>query len=221
MERAMDKPIDTSRTVAIVASRFGTIWKLVWSIAGLLVAGPLTALLILLASQDNTGLPAFIFYVFAGIAAIFVLGSLVSIIECAMFLKISNNVLTISPEGIRDRRVTEEIVPWRAVRSVRTAADGPDYYLAHDAPGKVTPIRHTPLNVVLDIDPALISQALKQRAFLITEFSRRVGMRDALDDTRPWITFTIDLWRLKNITANALYDICRAYATAAQAKHAG
>jgi hypothetical protein len=215
----MVEAIDTSRTIAVNGSRFGTVWKLIWSIAGLLVAGGLTALLILFASHDHV--PAFIFYVFAGIAAIFVLGSLVSIIECAMFLRISNNVLTISPEGIRDRRVTEDLVPWRAVRSVRTAADGPDYYLAHDAPGKVTPIRHTPLNVVLDIDPALISQALKQRAFLITEFSRRAGMRDALDDTRPWITFTIDLWRLKNITANALYDICQAYATAAQAKHAG
>src|SRR5262245_76659 len=43
-------------------------------------------------------------------------------------------------------------------------------------------------------------------------------------DTRPWITFTIDLWRL-NINAGTLYDICQAscqaYASAARAKHAG
>jgi len=213
----MDKPIDTSRTVAIVGSRFGTIWKLVWSITGLLVTGALIALLILLASEGQVGVPAFMLYIFAGIASIFALGSLVSIIECGMFLRVANDVLTISPEGIRDRRVTEELVPWRAVRSVRTAAHGPDYYVAPDAPGKVSPIRHTPLNVVLDIDPTLISQALKQQAFLVTEFSRKAGMRDALDDTRPWITFTIDLWRLKNITANALYDICQAYASAASA----
>ncbi len=34
------------------------------------------------------------------------------------------------------------------------------------------------------------------------------------------MTFTIDQWRLKNITASALYDICEAYATAAQGKRA-
>jgi len=77
---------------------------------------------------------------------------------------------------------------------------------------------------VLDIDPALTSQTFKHQARMTSGASRMVRMRDALADTRPWITYTIDLWRL-NITASALYDICRAYcqayASAARAKHAG
>lgn len=216
----MDQPVDTSRTVAIVASRFGTIWKLVWSIVGLLVAGALTALLILLASEGQVSVPPFILYVFAGIVAVFALACLVSIIDCGMFLKIANNVLTISPEGIRDRRVTEELVPWRAVRSVRTAVHEPDYYLGNHTSGTVTPIRHTPMDVVLDIDPALTSETLKQQALIISGVSHKLGGRVALNDTRPWITYTINLWRLKNITASTLYDICQAYATAASAASA-
>lgn len=45
------------------------------------------------------------------------------------------------------------------------------------------------------------------------------GQRLPIQDTRPWMTFTIDLWRLKNITASALYDLCEAYANAARVKH--
>src|SRR5262249_15084356 len=130
----------------------------------------------------------------------------------------SSNVLTISPDGIRDRRVTEELVPWQAVRSVRTVVYEPDY--AGRAVGKVAPMWRTPLDVVLDIDPALISQGLRQQARTISGASRTAGLRDALQDTRPWITFTIDLWRL-NINASRLYDICQAYTSAARAKHAG
>jgi hypothetical protein len=215
----MVETIDTSRTIAVYGSRFGTVWKLIWSIVGFLVAGGLTALLIGLALHDQPIVPVFLLYVLSGLGVLLTLASLASIIECGMFLKISSNVLTISPDGIRDRRVAEELVPWQAVRSVRTAVRAPDHYYANSS-GRITPIRRTSMDIVLDIDPALTSQTFRQRALLTSQFSSIVGKRDALEDTRPWITYTIDLWRLKNVTASTLYDICQAYATAAHARHA-
>src|SRR5262249_829671 len=156
---------------------------------------------------------------------------------CATFLKVSSNVLTISPDGIRDRRVTEELVPWHAVKSVRTTPHEHDY--ASRVLGGITSVQRTPLDVVLDIDPALTSQALKQQALIRSGASRMLGMQDlpqdtpqdlpqdrgqdtgpdTRPDTRSWITYTIELSRLKNITVNTLYDTCQAYA-AAHGKHA-
>ena len=50
---------------------------------------------------------------------------------------------------------------------------------------------------------------------ILSDIFGAFGHRLPIKDTRPWMTFTIDLWRLKNINASALYDICEAYATAA------
>lgn len=162
MDKTIDS-IDTSRTVVINGSTLGTVWKLVWSAIGLFVAGGLVALLMALLLEDRSGSrpPVYflmaIGYFFVFLFALMVILCIGEIYQCWKFLKISNNVLTITPDGIRDRRVLEEFVSWRA------------------------------------------------GAF---------GDRAPIKDTRPWMTFTIDLWRLKNINASALYDICEAYATA-------
>jgi hypothetical protein len=221
MERALDRAIDTSRTVVIEGSKFGTVLSVMMSTIALIALGILTAFFVLFAvTMGNT---AFVFfsYILAACCALGAFACVMKIRECGKFLKISNKVLTISPDGIRDRRVTEELVPWQAVKSVRTIAHEPEHYYANRMFGSVTPVRRTPLDVVLDIDPALISEALKHQAFISSGAWRLLSTRDALQDTRPWITYTIDLWRLKDINASTLYDICQAYATAARAKPAG
>ena len=223
MERATDGAIDTSRTIAVDGSTFDAGLSLVISIVALLALSILTAFFVLFAiTMGNT---VFVFFsgVLAGGCALAAFVCLRRIRECAKFLKVSSNVLTISPDGIRDRRVTEELVPWQAVKSVRTTPH--EHYYASRMFGGVTPVQRTPLDVVLDIDPALISQALKQQALVRSGASRMLGMRDppqdAPQDAHPWITYTIDLSRLKNITATTLYDTCQAYATAARGEHAG
>jgi len=75
-------------------------------------------------------------------------------------------------------------VPWQAVKSVRTALHEPDYYLAD---GKKIPIRRTPMDVVLDVDPRLASQRLKEQA-LISGAAHMLGVRAPLQDTCPWIS---------------------------------
>src|SRR5262245_46752011 len=225
MERAMDGAIDTSRTIAVDGSTFDAVLSLVISIVALLALSILTAFFVLFATTMGNAVFVFFSGVLAGGCALAAFVCLRKIRECAKFLKVSSNVLTISPEGIRDRRVTEELVPWQAVKSVRTTPHDHYYehYYASRMFGGVTPIQLTPLDVVLDIDPALISQALRQQALIRSGASRMLGMRDppqdtrqdarqdTPQDTRPWITFTIDLWRLQNITASTLYDICQAY----------
>jgi hypothetical protein len=227
MDKVIDA-IDTSRTVVIAASRLGTVWKLIWSVIGLLVAGGLVALLmtLLLTAQPASGGSDY-FFMALGYFFVFVFGLMVilcigNIVQCRNFLKISDNVLTMTPDGIRDRRVLEEFVSWRAVKSVRTVEHQPDYYLAPQGPGRVTPVRRAAMDVVLDLDPALIGQTLKTHAQLYERFEKfdLFDGRPPIKNTRPWMTFTIDLWRLKNITASALYDICDAYAKAAQRKRA-
>ena len=228
MDKAIDMSIDTSRTVVIAGSRLGTAWKLVRSAIGALVAGGLVVLLIklLLAAHSDSGdlkpilyllmAIGYLFVLFFGLMAILCTGN---IFECRKFLKISDNVLTMTPDGIRDRRLLEEFVPWQAVKSVRTVEHEPDYYLAPQGPGRVTPVRRSMMDVVLDLDPSLISQRFKDYAQL-SGILRAFGDHAPIKDTRPWMTFTIDLWRLKNINASVLYDICEAYATAARAKRA-
>ena len=222
----MDKTInsiDTSRTVVITGSRLGTVWKLAWSTIGFFLAGGVLTLLmkLLLAAEPSSGGPDKFFvvfgYLFVFLFALMVVLCIASIFQCWKFLKISDNVLTIAPEGIRDRRLLEEFVPWRAVKSVRTVEHEPDYYLAPQGPGRVTPVRRAMMDVVLDLDPSLIGQRIKDYA-QISGMLREFGGRSPVADTRPWMTFTIDLWRLKNVSASALYDICEAYATAAQGK---
>jgi len=75
------------------------------------------------------------------------------------------------------------------------------------------------MDVVLEIDPALTSQTFKDQT-RVYGVLRGLGARPPVEDTRPWITFRIDLWRLKDTDATTLYDVCEAYATAAQAKRA-
>jgi len=225
MERAMDRAIDTSRTIAVEGSTFDAVLSLAISIVALLALSILTAFFVLFAiTMGNT---VFVFFssVLAGGCALGAIVCVRRIRECATFLKVSSNVLTISPDGIRDRRVTEELVPWHAVKSVRTTPHEHDY--ASRVLGGITSVQRTPLDVVLDIDPALTSQALKQQALIRSGASRMLGMQDPPQDTpqdthpdtRSWITYTIELSRLKNITVNTLYDICQAYA-AAHGKHA-
>jgi len=237
MERAMDRAIDTSRTIAVEGSTFDAVLSLAISIVALLALSILTAFFVLFAiTMGNT---VFVFFsgVLAGGCALGAIVCVRRIRECATFLKVSSNVLTISPDGIRDRRVTEELVPWHAVKSVRTTPHEHDY--ASRVLGGITSVQRTPLDVVLDIDPALTSQALKQQALIRSGASRMLGMQDlpqdtpqdlpqdtrqdtrpdTRPDTRSWITYTIELSRLKNITVNTLYDICQAYA-AAHGKHA-
>jgi hypothetical protein len=225
-ERAMDKAIDTSRTVTIVGSTFGTVWTLVWSAIGGFAAGGVAVWLMKLLLAPNSGDVKPIEYVlmatgylFAFLFALIALLCIGSIFQCWKFLKISDNVLTITPDGIRDRRVLEDFVPWQAVKSVRTVDHEPDYYLAPQGGGRATPVRRALIDVVLDLDPALIDQTFKTHA-RSSQPSHALGHRVPIKDTRPWMTFTIDLWRLKNITASALYDICEAYATAARTRHA-
>jgi hypothetical protein len=224
MDKTIDS-IDTSRTVVIPGATLGAVWKLAWSIIGFFVAGGLVVLLmtLLLAPRSGSGdvlyFPMIIGYLFALLFALMTILCIGSIFQCGKFLKISDNVLTITPDGIRDRRVLEELVPWRAVKSVRTVAHEPDYYLAPHGAGTVTPVRRAPMDVVLDLDPALISQTFKAHAHWSETFNA-FGNRAPIKDTRPWMTFTIDLWRLKNTTASALYDICEAYAAAAQGTRA-
>jgi hypothetical protein len=225
MERVMDTAIETSRTVAVDGSMFGTVLSLVMSIIALLALGILTTFFVLFAIAMGDTVFVFFSCVLAGGCALGAFVSLMRIRECGKFLKISSGVLTISPDGIRDRRVTEELVPWQAVKSVRTTAHEPEHYYVNRIFGGVIPVQRTPLDVVLDIDPALISQALKHQ-LVSSGASRVLGMREELqdthkdthedthEDTHPWVTYTIDLWRLKNVTASALYDICRAYAAA-------
>jgi hypothetical protein len=224
MDKTIDA-IDTSRTVVIAGSRLGTVWKLIWSAIGLPVAGGLAVLLmtLLLTAQPSSGGSDYFFmalgYFFVFVFALMVILCIGNIVQCRNFLKISDNVLTLTPDGVRDRRALEEFVPWQAVKSVRTVEHEPDYYLAPQGQGRVTPVRRAAMDVVLDLDPALIGQMFKTYA----QFSGKFGMlgdRLPIKDTRPWVTFTIDLWRLKNITASALYDICDAYAKAAQRKRA-
>jgi hypothetical protein len=224
MDKVIDS-IDTSRTVVITGSRLGTVWKLVWSAIGLVAAGGVVVLLmaLLLEPRPNSEGPVY-FFVAIGYLFVFLFGLMVilcigNIVQCRNFLKISDNVLTLTPDGIRDRRALEEFVPWQAVKSVRTVEHEPDYYLAPQGQGRVTPVRRAAMDVVLDLDPALIGQMFKTYAQLSGRFGM-LGDRLPIKDTRPWITFTIDLWRLKNITAGALYDICDAYAKAAQRKRA-
>ena len=221
----MDGAIDTSRTITVEGSAFDAVLSLAISIVALLALGILTAFFVLFAiTMGNT---VFVFFsgVLAGGCALGAFVCLRRIRECATFLKVSSNVLTISPDGIRDRRVAEELVPWQAVKSVRTTPHEHDY--ASRMFGGITPVQRTPLDVVLDIDPALTSQALKQQALIRSGASRMLGMQDlpqdtredTPQDTRSWITYTIELSRLKNVTVNTLYDICQAYA-AAHGKHA-
>ena len=221
----MDTAIDTSRTVAVDGSTFGTVLSLVMSIIALLALGVLTTFFVLFALAMGDTVFVFFSGVLAGGCALGAFVCLMRIRECGKFLKISNHVLTISPDGIRDRRVTEELVPWLADKSVRTAAHEPEHYYVNRIFGGVIPVQRTPLDVVLDIDPALIGQGLKHQ-LASSAASRVLGMREELQDTHedapedtpedtwPWITYTIDLWRLKNVTASALYDICQAYAAA-------
>ncbi len=224
MDKTIDS-IDTSRTVVITGSTLGTVWKLIWSAIGLLVAGGLAVLLMtrLLTAPPSSGGPDYFFmamgYFFVFLFALIVIVCTGNIFQCRKFLKISDNVLTLTPDGIRDQRVLEEFVPWRAVKSVRTVEHEPDYYVAPQGPGRVTPVRRVMMDVVLDLDPALVSQTFKAQAHLSDIFGA-FGHRLPIKDTRPWMTFTIDLWRLKNINASALYDICDAYATAARGKRA-
>src|SRR5215470_4304044 len=169
MERAMAGAIDTSRTIAVEGSAFDAVLSLAISIVALLALGILTAFFVLFAiTMGNT---VFVFFsgVLAGGCALGAFVCLRRIRECAKFLKVSSNVLTLSPDGIRDRRVTEELVPWQAVKSVRTIAHEPEHYYANRMFGAVIPVRRTPLDVVLDIDPALIGQALKQQALISSE----------------------------------------------------
>lgn len=223
MDKTIDS-IDTSRTVVITGSTLGTVWKLVWSAIGLVAAGGVVVLLmtLLLGAQPSSGGPDHFFmaigYLFVFLFALMVIACAANIFLCWKFLKISDNVLTLTPDGIRDRRALEEFVPWKAVKSVRTVEHEPDYYLAPQGPGKVTPVRRAAMDVVLDLDPALIGQTFKT-AQLSGTFAA-FGDRAPIKDTRPWMTFTIDLWRLKNVSASALYDICEAYATAARGKRA-
>jgi len=227
MSNAIKTSIDTSRTVVVAGSTAGTRWKLVKSAVGILVGSGLVALLINLlmtAKPDPANVDGVFYYVLVGLGyfLVFLFGLMVltcigTIFECRKYLKMSANILTISPDGIRDRRVMEEFLPWQAVKAVRTVDHEPDFYLGDGTPGKVTPIRRTPMDVVLDLDPALTSEALKQQV-LISQVGRMLGARTPVQDTRPWITFTIDLWRLKNITAGTLYDTCEAYLEAARAK---
>jgi hypothetical protein len=224
MDKLIDS-IDTSRTVVITGSRLGTVWKLIGSAIGVFAAGGVVVLLmtLLLADwQDSRG-PLYILmvigYIFVFLFALLVIVCIVSIFDCRKFLKISDNVLTMTPDGIRDRRVLDEFVPWKAVKSVRTVEHEPDYYLAPQGPGRVTPVRRAPMDVVLDLDPALIGQKFKSYAQFSETFGS-FGNRAPIKDTRPWMTFTIDLWRLKNISASTLYDICEAYVTAVQGKRA-
>src|SRR5215470_8990192 len=180
MERAMAGAIDTSRTIAVEGSAFDAVLSLAISIVALLALGVLTAFFVLFAvTMGNT---AFVFFsgVLAGGCALAAFVCLRKIRECAKFLKVSNNVLTISPDGIRDRRVTEELVPWQAVKSVRTTPH--EHYFASRMFGGITPVQRTPLDVVLDIDPALISQALKQQARITSGASRMLGMQDLSQD---------------------------------------
>jgi peptidase E len=83
----MDKTIDTSRTVAVAGSIFGTVWKLIWSIVGLIVAGGSTAWLMQLARESDEY--PIVFYVLAAFGTLFALVSLGRIIECGTFLRIS------------------------------------------------------------------------------------------------------------------------------------
>ena len=224
MDKTIDS-IDTSRTVLIRGSTLGTAWKLVWSAIALLVAGGLAVLLMtrLLTAPPISGGADYFFmamgYFFVFLFALIVIVCAGNIFQCWTFLKMSDNVLTITPDGIRDRRVLEEFVSWRAVKSVRTVEHEPDYYLAPQGAGRVTPVRRAAMDVMLDLDPALVSQTFKTQAHLSDIFGT-VGHRLPIKNTRPWMTFTIDLWRLKNVSASALYDICEAYAAAAQGKRA-
>ena len=224
MDKVIDS-IDTSRTVVITGSRLGTAWRLVWSAIGLVAAGGVVVLLmaLLLEPRPNSEGPVYFFmaigYFFVFLFGLMVILCIGNIVQCRNFLKISDNVLTLTPDGIRDRRALEEFVPWQAVKSVRTVEHEPDYYLAPQGQGRVTPVRRAAMDVVLDLDPALIGQMFKTYAQLSGKFGV-LGDRLPIKDTRPWITFTIDLWRLKNITASALYDVCDAYAKAAQRKRA-
>ncbi len=169
MDKTIDS-IDTSRTVVISASTLGTIWKLVWSAIGLFVAGGLVVVLMTLllaarpGSEDLSYFQMAIGYLFVFLFALIVIACIGNIVQCRNFLKISDNVLTMTPDGIRDRRLLEEFVPWQAVKSVRTVEHAPDYYLAPQGPGRVTPVRRSMMDVVLDLDPALISQAFKDYA---------------------------------------------------------
>jgi hypothetical protein len=224
MNKTIDS-IDTSRTVVIAGATLGTVWRLVLSAIALFVAGGLAVLLMtrLLTAPPSSGGADYFFmamgYFFVFLFALIVIVCTGNIFQCWKFLKMSDNVLTITPDGIRDGRVLEEFVPWRAVKSVRTVEHEPDYYLAPQGPGRVTPVRRAMMDVVLDLDPALVSQTFKTQAHLSDIFGT-FGHRLPIKDTRPWMTFTIDLWRLKNVSASALYDICEAYATAAQGKRA-
>ena len=226
MDNTIDS-IDTSRTVVIAGLRLGTVWKMVWSAIGLLAAGGVIVLLmkLLLTAQPSSGPDKFLMvfgYVFVFLFGLMVILCTGNIVQCRNFLKIADNVLTLSPDGIRDRRVLEEFVPWQAVKSVRTVEHPPDYYLAPQGRGRVTPVRRAAMDVVLDLDPALIGQTLKSHARVYERFEKfdLFDGRTPIKNTRPWMTFTIDLWRLKNVSASALYDICEAYATAAQGKRA-
>src|SRR5262249_3256368 len=127
MERAMNSAVDTSRTVAVAGSTFGTVFGLVMSITALVALGILTGFFVLFAIAMGDTVFVFFSCVLAGCCALGAFVCLMRIREAGRFLNISSNVLTIFPDGIRDRRVTEELVPWQAVKSVRTIAHEPEH----------------------------------------------------------------------------------------------
>jgi len=116
----MDRTVDTSRTIVVTGSTLGTRWRLVWYSAGLLLWSGLIALLIvLLRAAGEWSIDPVPYYALFGLGcflvfffAVLVMLCLSTILESRKFLKISGNVLTITPNGIRDRRLTEEFVPW-------------------------------------------------------------------------------------------------------------
>jgi hypothetical protein len=203
----MKETIDTSRVVVIPASTFGSRCQLFFSALGILAIGGFFGWIFVemwLQPAPPPGVQVsyaprgFEEWTVVGLLISFVLICVAGLVSARQFLKISGDIVTVAPDGIRDRRATEDFVPWQAVRSVSLAEGQPNYYIRRGSIG--VPV-YAGLEVVLNLDPALTDRTAIAQAVLLR----------TIHYTLPWMTFRINTVSLKKTNAIQFYELCQAY----------
>jgi hypothetical protein len=115
------------------------------------------------------------------------------------FLKYRRDIVTITPSGLRDRRLMEEFIPWRAVRAVRLKVSQSFTVVPTGFMGGAYLSRAVSSVIELDVDPAYISRGGDWT--LRRSLTLEIGV-DGLRTDGP-----------------ALRDIFKAYAAAAYRRH--
>lgn len=109
----MTGPIDTSGTIAIEQSP----WKMLMLLFGSLAF--VAAGWWMIGATERTGRQSLETIHFFGWASIVFFG-LCALILLWRLATVRGPVITLTPEGIRDTRVSSDIIPWTAIRSITT-----------------------------------------------------------------------------------------------------